>query len=163
MSVGRKRLHFRSVRQREEHEDRSMLRRLGLGISYFIAIVYIFSILLPSIYCLRHGCKGPGELDAFMPAFALVPFGECPRLSHCVTTTHQKKRIMALGFLASCNYFRDCSPRHNCFYRVADLSDYVSSVRAKGRAGRKLSRNRGGRAASGQASFFAAPNHIFNL
>ena len=52
-----------------------MLRRLGLAISYFIAIVYILSILLPSIYCLRQGCKGPGELDAFMPAFALIPIG----------------------------------------------------------------------------------------
>jgi len=52
-----------------------MLRKLGLAISYFIAIVYILSILLPSIYCLRHGCRGPGELDAFMPAFMLVPLG----------------------------------------------------------------------------------------
>jgi hypothetical protein len=52
-----------------------MLRRLGLALSYFIAIVYVLSILLPSIYCLRHGCKGAGELDAFMPAFALIPFG----------------------------------------------------------------------------------------
>jgi hypothetical protein len=52
-----------------------MLRRLGLGISYFIAIVYAISILLPSVYCLRHGCKGPAELDAFMPAFGLTPFG----------------------------------------------------------------------------------------
>jgi hypothetical protein len=52
-----------------------MLRKLGLGVSYFIAIVYILSILLPSIYCLRHGCRGPGELDAFMPAFALTPLG----------------------------------------------------------------------------------------
>jgi hypothetical protein len=52
-----------------------MSRKLGLAISYFIAIVYIFSILLPSFYCLRQGCKGPGELDAFMPAFGLTPFG----------------------------------------------------------------------------------------
>ena len=52
-----------------------MLRKLGLTISYFIAIVYIFSILLPSLYCLRQGCRGPGELDAFMPAFMLTPFG----------------------------------------------------------------------------------------
>ena len=51
-----------------------MLRKLGLAISYFIAIAYILSILWPSIYCLRHGCRGP-ELDAFMPAFALIPFG----------------------------------------------------------------------------------------
>jgi len=52
-----------------------MLRRLGLGISYFTAIVYVFSILLPGLYCLQHGCRGPGELDAFMPAFGLTPFG----------------------------------------------------------------------------------------
>ena len=52
-----------------------MLRKLGLAISYFIAIVYILSIVLPSIYCSQHGCKGPGDLDAFMPAFALTPLG----------------------------------------------------------------------------------------
>jgi hypothetical protein len=52
-----------------------MLRRLGFAISYFIAIVYILSILLPSIYCLQNGCRGPGELDAFMPAFMLTPLG----------------------------------------------------------------------------------------
>ena len=52
-----------------------MLRKLGLAIAYFVAVVYVLSILLPSVYCLRHGCKGPGELDAFMPAFALIPFG----------------------------------------------------------------------------------------
>src|SRR5579864_6831172 len=51
-----------------------MLRKLGLAISYFIALLYILSILWPSIYCLRHGCRGP-ELDAFMPAFALIPIG----------------------------------------------------------------------------------------
>jgi hypothetical protein len=52
-----------------------MLRKLGLALSYFIATLYIVVILLPSFYCLQHGCKGPGELDAFMPAFALTPFG----------------------------------------------------------------------------------------
>jgi hypothetical protein len=52
-----------------------MLRKLGLAISYFVAIVFVLSILLPSIYCLRHGCKGPGEPDAFMPAFMLTPLG----------------------------------------------------------------------------------------
>ena len=51
-----------------------MLRKLGLAISYFVAIVYVLSILLPSIYCVRHGCKGP-EGDAFMPAFFLTPYG----------------------------------------------------------------------------------------
>ena len=52
-----------------------MLRKLGLVISYFIAAIYVLSIVLPSIYCLRHGCKGPGEGDAFMPAFMLTPVG----------------------------------------------------------------------------------------
>jgi hypothetical protein len=52
-----------------------MSRKLGLAISYFVAIVYVFSILLPCLYCFQHGCRGPGELDAFMPAFALTPFG----------------------------------------------------------------------------------------
>ena len=52
-----------------------MLRKLGLAISYFVAIVYILLIVLPSVYCLRHGCRGPGELDAFMPAFMLGPWG----------------------------------------------------------------------------------------
>jgi hypothetical protein len=51
-----------------------MFRKLGLAISYFITSLYILSILLPSLYCLRHGFRGP-ELDAFMPAFAFTPFG----------------------------------------------------------------------------------------
>jgi hypothetical protein len=51
-----------------------MLRKLGFAISYFIAIVYFLLILFPSIYCLRHGCRGP-EGDAFMPAFFLTPLG----------------------------------------------------------------------------------------
>jgi hypothetical protein len=52
-----------------------MLRRIGLGIAYFVSVVYILSVLFPAVYCLRHGCKGPAELDAFMPAFGLTPFG----------------------------------------------------------------------------------------
>ena len=52
-----------------------MLRKLGLAISYFIAIVYILLLLLPARYCLQHGCKGGGEGDAFMPAFFLTPVG----------------------------------------------------------------------------------------
>jgi len=52
-----------------------MLRKVGLAISYFIAIVYFILILLPSVYCLQHGCRGPAELDAFMPAFMLTPLG----------------------------------------------------------------------------------------
>jgi hypothetical protein len=52
-----------------------MLRRAALGIAYFIAIIFILSILWPSLYCLSNGCRGPGELDAFMPAFLLAPIG----------------------------------------------------------------------------------------
>ena len=52
-----------------------MLRKVGLAICYFIATVYILSVLLPSIYCFRHGCRGPGEGDAFMPAFFFTPIG----------------------------------------------------------------------------------------
>jgi len=52
-----------------------MLHKLALAISYFIASVYVLSILLPSVYRLQRGCRGPGELDAFLPAFALIPFG----------------------------------------------------------------------------------------
>jgi hypothetical protein len=52
-----------------------MWSRLGLAILYFIAIVYLFSILWPCLYCLQHGCKGPAELDAFLPAFGLTPLG----------------------------------------------------------------------------------------
>ncbi|MGD0989709.1 MAG: hypothetical protein ABR874_18000 [Candidatus Sulfotelmatobacter sp.] len=53
-----------------------MLRRLGLAASYLIAIVYAFSIVLPLLYCYRHnGCRGPAELDAFMPAFMFTPVG----------------------------------------------------------------------------------------
>jgi hypothetical protein len=51
-----------------------MLRRLGLGIAYFISIVYVLLIILPVLYCYQHQwCKGPGEGDAFMPAFLFTP------------------------------------------------------------------------------------------
>jgi hypothetical protein len=52
----------------------SILRKVGLAISYFIAIVYVLLILLPCIYCLQHRCTGP-DLDGFMPAFFLTPLG----------------------------------------------------------------------------------------
>ncbi|HUK24937.1 MAG TPA: hypothetical protein VLV49_10185 [Terriglobales bacterium] len=52
-----------------------MLRKLGLAIAYFVSVVYLLLILLPSVYCLEHGCRGPGEGDAFMPAFMLAPAG----------------------------------------------------------------------------------------
>jgi len=105
-----------------------MLRRLGLAISYFIAIVYVLSILLPSIYCYRHGCKGP-DLDAFMPAFALIPFGGV--LVAQRHTAHQKRRIVALGFLARRNCFRDDAPRYSRLYRDPDLLHRISSSLAR--------------------------------
>jgi hypothetical protein len=52
-----------------------MVRRIALAICYFIAIGYILSVLLAGLYCLQHGCKGPGEGDIFMPAFFLTPLG----------------------------------------------------------------------------------------
>jgi hypothetical protein len=72
-----------------------MLRRLGLAISYFTAIVYVLSILLPSVYCLRHGCKGPGELDAFMPAFGLTPFGAIATVFSLRNTIQQIRKRRA--------------------------------------------------------------------
>jgi hypothetical protein len=51
-----------------------MLRKVVIGICYFIAIVFILSVLWPAFYCFTHGCKGP-DLDAFMPAFFLTPLG----------------------------------------------------------------------------------------
>jgi hypothetical protein len=68
------------------------LRRLGLAISYFFATVYVLLILLPSLYCFRHGCKGPGELDAFMPAFAFTPFGAIATVFSLRNTLQQIRR-----------------------------------------------------------------------
>ena len=52
-----------------------MLRKVGVAISYAITIGYIVLIVWPSLYCFSNGCKGPGELDAFMPAFLFTPLG----------------------------------------------------------------------------------------
>jgi hypothetical protein len=58
-----------------------MLRRIGLGLSYFLAITYLISFLVPLsflLYCIQlhslASCEGSG-LDAFLPAAALTPFG----------------------------------------------------------------------------------------
>lgn len=51
-----------------------MLRKLGLAIAYFMATVYIALIVWPTLYCYQHQwCSGPGEGDAFMPAFLFTP------------------------------------------------------------------------------------------
>ena len=107
-----------------------MLRKLGLAISYFIAIVYFLSILLPSIYCLRHGCRGPGEGDAFMPGFFLIPYGGiATAFSLWDAIQHIRKRqAMVLGFLACCNCLRDCSSRHTGLYCAPDLFHCISSA-----------------------------------
>jgi hypothetical protein len=52
-----------------------MVRKVAVGIAYCIAIIFVLSILWPSVYCFTNGCRGPGELDAFMPAFLLIPIG----------------------------------------------------------------------------------------
>ena len=52
-----------------------MWRKLGLTIAYAITAIYILSIAMPAYYCYAHGCRGPGELDAFMPAFVSTPIG----------------------------------------------------------------------------------------
>jgi hypothetical protein len=67
-----------------------MLRRLGLTISYVITIGYIFSILMPSLYCSWHGCRGPGDLDAFMPAFLFTPLGA---ITTAVSLMHAMQHI----------------------------------------------------------------------
>jgi hypothetical protein len=58
-----------------------MFRKLGLGISYFFAFAFIISFLVPLSFlleCVRlyglQPCQGP-DLDAFLPAAALTPFG----------------------------------------------------------------------------------------
>jgi len=70
-----------------------MFRRVGLAISYVLTAIYILSILLPAVYCFRHGCKGPGELDAFMPAFLFTPLGAITTaLSLSNAVEHIRKR-----------------------------------------------------------------------
>lgn len=51
-----------------------MLGKIAIGFAYFVATLYILLILLPAEYCWQHGCHGP-ELDGFMPAFFLGPWG----------------------------------------------------------------------------------------
>ena len=68
-----------------------MARKLGLAVCYGLAIVYILSIALPAVYCLRHGCKGPGELDAFMPAF-MFTFPGAIATALCLSHTLQRIR-----------------------------------------------------------------------
>lgn len=79
-----------------------MLRRIGLTIAYFTAIVYILSVLLPSEYCLRHRCNGP-DLDAFMPAFFLTPigaFGTAFSLHNSIQNIRKRSHVWAFWPLA---------------------------------------------------------------
>jgi hypothetical protein len=66
-----------------------MVRKVVLAIAYFIAIVYVLSIVLPAVYCFQHGCRGP-ELDGFMPAFLFTPLGA---LATAVSLTNSVQNI----------------------------------------------------------------------
>ena len=110
-----------------------MLRRLGLAISYFIAIVYILSILLPSIYCLRQGCRGPGELDAFMPAFALIPIGGIATafsLRHAIQQI-KKRQSWSLAFWPAAIVFAMFSSAHWPLSRSSFISLHFIGGRAR--------------------------------
>ncbi len=43
-------------------------------ITFIAAFLWIFLILWPLSYCISKGCSGP-DLDGFMPAFLLTPYG----------------------------------------------------------------------------------------
>jgi hypothetical protein len=80
-----------------------MLRKLGLAICYAIATGYILSILLPAFYCFAQGCRGPGELDAFMPAFLFTPVGAIGAafsLAHVVQQIKKKHLLWVFWPLA---------------------------------------------------------------
>ena len=76
-----------------------MWPRLGLAISYFIAIVYLFSIVWPCLYCLQHGCRGPAELDAFLPAFGLTPLGAIATAFSLRNAIHQIRKRQPWSWL----------------------------------------------------------------
>jgi hypothetical protein len=46
-------------------------------IAFVIAVLWIFSILLAAHYCVINGCSGANgnNIDGFLPAVALAPFG----------------------------------------------------------------------------------------
>ncbi len=50
------------------------MQKLGVIISWLVAVLYALSLILPTGYCLIHGCRG-AQGDTFMPAFFLTPFG----------------------------------------------------------------------------------------
>lgn len=75
-----------------------MLRKVALGISYFITTLYIFLIVSPSIYCLQHGCRGP-EGDIFMPAFFLTPLGGIATASSLLHAIQQIRKKDAWSWM----------------------------------------------------------------
>jgi hypothetical protein len=78
---------------RKRFEDASTIRKLALAISYFITSLYILLIVWPSIYCWQHGCKG-ADLDGFMPAFFLGPWGAVATafsLNNAIKQTRKKQ------------------------------------------------------------------------
>jgi hypothetical protein len=98
-------------------EHRFRLRQAGFAICFFVTILYIFLIVSPSIYCLTHGCRGPGEGDAFMPAFFLSPWGAIATafsLGHAIHNVRKGQRtwifwplavIFAIVLLATIAFF----------------------------------------------------------
>ncbi len=59
-------------------------------IIHAISGLFVLSLGLPSAYCFQHGCRGP-ELDGFMPALMLAPFG-APALALSMRATIRKMR-----------------------------------------------------------------------
>lgn len=95
--------------------------------SCFVSTVYVLSILSPSVYCLRHGCRGPGKGRrhyAHLLSYSAWRNRYRFLIAQC-QTAHQKKIIMALGFLACRNHFRDCSPGCNCVAHFMSLHPIV--------------------------------------
>ena len=72
-----------------------MFLKIILAFSYAITAIYILSILLPALYCYRHGCKGP-DLDAFMPAFLFTPGGAITAIFCLIDTVQRIKKKQAL-------------------------------------------------------------------
>jgi hypothetical protein len=50
------------------------MRKIGIAVSYAIAIAYLCLILMPAEYSIQHQCSGP-DYDGFMPAFLFIPLG----------------------------------------------------------------------------------------
>jgi hypothetical protein len=80
----------------------SILGKIAWGIAYFFAILYIVLTVWPAIYCWQHSCRGP-DLDAFMPAFFLSPWGAVAcgfTLGHAIQHIRKKQSLWLFWPLA---------------------------------------------------------------